>query len=259
MSGSRRAHTPRTSNPDTSTGTDHVRGHTTMSPPTPTTKRGPTKRGHRHETATQSHGHTKARADARPWIQIYKDPQTRDARVRTKTPEAPAPGPRPEPLSPGSPIPLVRVPYPGRAPGAPQPLPTPWIQEKLRGPGTAPRVQRRPPACPPDGAARLRSGAPDLRPQRGLGLRPGPTPTWKPAPLPPRRAHPGGPAAGPPAGAFLAAARPAPQPPPAAGSPPALLAPSDGSGPPPNDVGSVAKVPTFPARARPAPRPPAKP
>lgn len=88
MSGSRRAHTPRTPNPDTSTGTDHVRGHITIRPPT--TKHGPTKHGHRREMDTQSHGHTKAQAEASPRTEIHKDPQTRDARVCTKTPEAPA-------------------------------------------------------------------------------------------------------------------------------------------------------------------------
>ncbi|XP_061236918.1 basic proline-rich protein-like [Bos javanicus] len=82
----------------------------------------------------------------------------------------------------------------------------------------------------------------------------GPVPTWKPAPQPPRHAHPGGPAAGPPAGAFLGAAWPAPRP------PPARPAPSGGSGRPPGDLGSVAKVLAFPgALPTPRPRPPAEP
>lgn len=74
-SGSQRTHTLPTPNPDTSTGTDHVRGHTTVSPPAATTKRESTKRGHRSKTATQSHRHTKARADASPRTQIHKDSQ----------------------------------------------------------------------------------------------------------------------------------------------------------------------------------------
>lgn len=106
VSGSRRAHTPRPPNPDTSTGPDHVRGHTTTRPPTSIAKCGPTERGHWRETDSPNHGHTKAQADTRPRNKIHKDSQTRDARVRTKTLEAPvhAHGPLAEPLSPESPL-----------------------------------------------------------------------------------------------------------------------------------------------------------
>lgn len=219
---------------------------------------GPTKRGHRRETATRSHGHTKAQADARPRTQIHKDSQTRDARVGTKTLEAPAPAPSLGPslclleaLSLWSRSPSRRT------PGIWRPLLTPWVQEKLRGPIPVPLVQRRPLArwggqvgvggSTPSPAAQ--APAPSKNPQ---------APTWKPAPLPPRDAHPGGRAAGPPAGAFLCAVRPAPWPPPVHGRAPR----------PPHaqwllrrqlrDLGSVAKVSAFPG-ALPAPRSPAEP
>lgn len=157
-SGSRRAHTPRTPNPDTSTGTHHVRGHNDA-PTNTQTKRGPTIHGHRRETTTQRHGHRKAQADSRPRTQTHKDPQTRDARAGTKTPETPAHalGPRPEPLSPGSPLLSLRAPHSGRAPGVRRRLPTPRVQEKLRGPGPAPAPSA---ARPLDGAAGTGPGAP---------------------------------------------------------------------------------------------------
>lgn len=87
-------------NPDTSTGTDHVHADKTMRPPTSTSKRGP------HPGSCplpQNHGHTKARAGRMSWI---KFPKTHKRTSAQKTPEAPADahGPGSEPLSPGSPF-----------------------------------------------------------------------------------------------------------------------------------------------------------
>ena len=212
MSGSRRAHTPRTPNPDTSTGTDHVRGHNDA----PTSTHNQTRA---HETWTQAQNSLlksrtyKGTGRCMSPDQIHKDPQTRDARVRTKTPEAPAHthGPRSQPLSPGSPLlgpgsPLW--PSPGRqaaaadalGPGKVEgPLPRPWVQHRPLA-GWNCEVGVGGGSCPSPSA------------RTPLSAR-GPAPTWKPAPQPPRHAHPGGPIAGPLAGAFLSAARPAPRPP----------------------------------------------
>lgn len=210
VSGSRRAHTPRTPKPDTSTGTDHVRGHNDA----PTSTHNQTRA---HETWTRAQNSLlksrtfKGTGRCMSPDQIHKDPQTRDARVRTKPPEAPAHahGPRSQPLSPGSPLlgPGSSLwPTPGRQAAAADAL----GPGKVEGPRPRPWVQRRPLAgwsCEV-GVGGLLSFArcADSRSSRG------PAPTWKPAPQPPRHAHPGGPVAGPLAGAFLRAARPAPRP-----------------------------------------------
>ena len=99
VSGSRRAQTPRTPNPDTSTGTDHVRGHNDAPTHTHNQTRAPTPGPCPlpQTTDTQRHGqmHVPGPNSQRPT----------NARVRTKTPEAPADahGPGSEPLSPGGP------------------------------------------------------------------------------------------------------------------------------------------------------------
>lgn len=215
-----------------------------MLPPTPTTKPGPRNRdtgAKQPPQITDTQRHRQTHVSRPQFTKTHK----RDMHVSAQRPRRR----RPTPTAPGQSLCLPEAPFwvwgphSGRPPGARRPLPTPRVQEKLRGPGPAPALSA---ARRPDGAPSLGSGARVLRLLHG--------PTWKPVPQPPRHAHSGGQGAGPPAGAFLGARRPAPRPSPAAGRSPARPAPRGGSGRPPGDLGSVAKVPAFPG-ALPAPPP----
>lgn len=98
-----------------------------------------------------NHGHTKARADACPRTKFTK---THKRTCPHKDPRGAGRRPRPQVRAFVSWKPpfKVRAPHSGRAPGVRRPLPTPWVREKLRGPGPAPASSA---ARPPDGAARL--------------------------------------------------------------------------------------------------------
>lgn len=240
-SGSQRAPAPRSP-----TQTRRQRGPRKRTrcvrPPTPTRERwgaDPGAERPREDENTRKHGRKHVPSPD------PQSPRPRDARVRTKTPGAPAHahGHPAQPLSPGSSLP--RSGPPGRGCSRP-------VREKLRGlGGTQPRPM--PPARRTLGE--LRSGLRALAAASiPLPLRPGLTPTWKAARLPPRRAHGGGGAWA--LGPALFSARPAPRSPlPGPLPAPRCPAPSDGWSRRPGGSGSVAKVPVWPG-ARSAPPPP---
>lgn len=141
VSGSRRAQTPRTPNPDTSTGTDHVRGHNDAPTHTHNQTRAPTRVLAPFPKSRTHKGTGRCMSPD----QIHKDPQTH---VSAQRPQRR----RPTPTAPGQSLCLLEAPLLG--PGSSL-WPSPGRQAaatdalgpgKVEGPRPRPCVQRGSPA-----------------------------------------------------------------------------------------------------------------
>ena len=148
VSGSPRAHTPRTPNLDTSTGTDHVADTQRCAHQHPQPNEGPQnvdKRAKQSRKATDTQRRRQIHVPRPKSTKAHK----REMHVSAQRPQRrwPTPAIRAFVSLKTSP---PRLPHSGREPGVPRlrlrlRLP-PRVQEKLRGPRPRPCVQRRPPA-----------------------------------------------------------------------------------------------------------------